>query len=113
MDTSDGANVAPQVPRLDEATPETAESQPTEIIEATGEEVETRASERIGQAQGPLTPLGALACALIGSLPGAIFGWPGRGCEHATSPADRRACENVTNGFSYSTIIICGIAAFF
>lgn len=67
----------------------------------------------VGEAQQGLTPLGGLACALIALMPGAIFSWPGRSCERATTPEGRRACESATGGFSAGAGIFCAIAAFF
>jgi hypothetical protein len=69
--------------------------------------------ESIGQAREPLTPLGGLVCAIVSLGPGLIFGWPGRGCEHARTPEDRRACEATIGGFSTGATMLCALSAFF
>jgi hypothetical protein len=84
------------------------------IVEAYA--AERGASERgepLGAAREPLTPLGALACAIIGAGPGFVFAWPGRGCERATTPENRTACEDAIGGFTTASLLLCGIAAFF
>jgi hypothetical protein len=84
-----------------------------QAYQAKVEPAERGEGERTEATSEALTPIGGLACALVALGPGLIFGWPGRGCEHAGNPRDRRACEATTGGFSAGAGIFCAIAAFF
>jgi hypothetical protein len=84
-----------------------------QAYQAKVEHAERGEGERTGATSEALTTIGGLACALVALGPGLIFGWPGRGCEHASNPDDRRTCEATTGGFSAGAGVFCAIAAFF